>query len=253
MRILSGAYQPDAGEIIISDQERVLKDPRDAYEHGIGMVYQEQSLVPNISVAENIYLGNESQFTRFSRISWKDMNAAARKQLAKVGLDIDPTTVTERLTYAQRQMIELAKVLTLEDRTDHRLLILLDEPTSVLEKAEIDLLFARVRALRDRASFIFVSHRLDEVLEISDRIYVMKDGEIVTAMAPKEATISELHQAMVGRSLQSEYYREYDQVHPDETVVLEADSISSPGNYTNVSFTLRAGDVLGIAGVVGAG
>ena len=112
------------------------------------------------------------------------------------------------LDFAARQMVELAKALTLEEHAAGHLVILLDEPTSVLERAEIDILFARVRALKSRASFIFVSHRLDEVLELSDRIYVMKDGAVVAELAAADADVATLHQLMVGRSLQAEYYRE---------------------------------------------
>ena len=114
----------------------------------------------------------------------------------------------DTLSFASRQMVELAKALTLEENAGDHLVILLDEPTSVLERAEIDILFARVRALKSRASFIFVSHRLDEVLELSDRIYVMKDGAVVADLRSSEADTTKLHHLMVGRSLQAEYYRE---------------------------------------------
>ena len=123
-------------------------------------------------------------------------------------VDVDPRTRAADLDFATRQMVELAKALTLEEQADGHLVILLDEPTSVLERAEIEILFARVRALKARASFVFVSHRLDEVLELSDRIYVMKDGAVVADLAAGEADVTALHQLMVGRSLQAEYYRE---------------------------------------------
>jgi ribose transport system ATP-binding protein len=253
MRILTGVYQPDGGQIVLHGKPTVIRGPRDAYQQGIGMVFQEQSLLPNITVAENIFLANEQQFCRFGVLSWPALSAAARKQLEKVGLDIDPMAVTSTLNFAQRQMVELAKVLTLEERTHEQILILLDEPTSVLEQAEIDLLFDRVRALRARASFIFVSHRLDEVLEISDRVCVMKDGELVESMAAADADIKQLHRKMVGRSLQSEYYREHEQAVPADRPLLQVRNISVPGKYTDVSFVLRPGDVLGIAGVIGSG
>ena len=172
------------------------------------MVFQEQSLLTNLTVGENIYLGNEAQFTRFGIVDWRALYAAAARQLAKVQVDVDPRMRAEDLDFASRQMVELAKALTLEEHAGGHLVILLDEPTSVLERAEIEILFARVRALKSRASFIFVSHRLDEVLELSDRIYVMKDGAVVADLKAGDADVTKLHHLMVGRSLQAEYYRE---------------------------------------------
>ena len=177
MKVIYGAYQHDGGEVLIDGKAVRFENPRQAMQKGIGMVFQEQSLIPNLSVMENIFLGFEQQFVKLGVVNWKKMAAAARFQLAKVKLDIDPKTITSKLSFAQRQLVELAKVLTLEERVDGELVILLDEPTSVLAKEEVELLFKLVRELRSRAAFIFVSHRLDEVLELADRIYVMKDGE----------------------------------------------------------------------------
>jgi ribose transport system ATP-binding protein len=150
-------------------------------------------------------------------------------------------------------MVEMAKVLTLEERVHGHLVVLLDEPTAVLEQAEISTLFSRVRALKNRASFVFVSHRLDEVLEISDRVYVMKNGEVVAELQSAEATVSELHHLMVGRGLQSEYYRESKQRPYSDDVILAVEKLTSSGNYREVSFELHQGEILGIAGVIGSG
>jgi ribose transport system ATP-binding protein len=150
-------------------------------------------------------------------------------------------------------MVELAKALALEERTERHLVILLDEPTSVLEQRDIDILFARVRALKRRASFVFVSHRLDEILELSDRIYVMKDGRVVGNMQAGSSTVPQLHQMMVGRDRHAEYYRESRQQLPNEEIVMEARGLSVKGAYRAVDFTLHKGEVLGIAGVVGSG
>ena len=182
MRILAGVYRPDRGTLVLGGKKLVLNNPREANLNGIGIVFQEQSLLPNLSVAENIYLGQEAAFSRFGVIRWAALHAAARRQLEKVRVNLDPGTRTSRLTFAERQMVELTKALALEERSDRPLVILLDEPTSVLEQREIDILFDRVRALRNRASFVFVSHRLDEVLSVSDRVYVMKDGRVVADM-----------------------------------------------------------------------
>src|SRR5208282_3927293 len=171
IRILAGVYRPDSGTLQLDGKPLTLDSPRAANACGIGIVFQEQSLLPNLTVAENIYLGQEREFSRAGIISWPALHRAARRQLDKVRLQIDPAVRTAHLSFAERQMVELAKALALEERTERHLVVLLDEPTSVLEQREIDILFERVRALRSRASFVFVSHRLDEVLHISDRVY----------------------------------------------------------------------------------
>jgi len=256
MRILAGVYGPDAdsGEIRMEGKPIVLRNPRDANRNGLGMVFQEQSLLLNLSVGENIYLGHEEEFMSFGVMRWGKLYAAAKRQLEKVQSSVNPATRAGELSFAERQMVELAKVLTLEERTDHHLVILLDEPTSVLERADIDILFSRVRALKQRASFIFVSHRLDEVLAISDRVYVMKDGQVV-AEKPTAAglDVHELHRLMVGRGLQAEYYRESQQHAYDRAVVLSAKDMSYQGGYHDVNFDLHKGEVMGIAGVIGSG
>ena len=142
MKVIYGAYQPDGGHVLIDGKTVRFSNPRQAMEKGIGMVFQEQSLIANLTVMENIFLGYERQFVRFGVIDWKAMAAAASAQLAKVKLAIDPATVTSKLSFAQRQLVELAKVLTLEERVDGDLVILLDEPTSVLSKDEVQLLFS---------------------------------------------------------------------------------------------------------------
>lgn len=253
MRILAGVYRPDSGTLLLDGKPLILNSPREANLQGIGIVFQEQSLLPNLTVAENIYLGQEKEFSRWGVISWPALHAAAKRQLEKVQLPIDPATRTAHLSFAERQMVELAKALALEERTERHLVILLDEPTSVLEQREIDILFARVRALRNRASFVFVSHRLDEVLDISDRVYVMKDGKVVAEMPAGETNVPELHRLMVGRELHAEYYREARQREPAQNLVMQAESLAVNGAYRNVDFTLRAGEILGIAGVIGSG
>ena len=253
MRILAGVYRPDSGTLLLDGKPLILNSPREANLQGIGIVFQEQSLLPNLTVAENIYLGQEKEFSRWGVISWPALHAAAKRQLEKVQLPIDPATRTAHLSFAERQMVELAKALALEERTERHLVILLDEPTSVLEQREIDILFARVRALRNRASFVFVSHRLDEVLDISDRVYVMKDGKVVAEMPAGETNVPELHRLMVGRELHAEYYREARQRDPAQNLVMQAESLAVNGAYRNVDFTLRAGEILGIAGVIGSG
>ncbi|MCV6592199.1 MAG: sugar ABC transporter ATP-binding protein [Silicimonas sp.] len=253
MKVIYGAYQPDGGTISIDGKTMRFQNPRQAMEHGIGMVFQEQSLITNLTVMENIYLGYEQQFVRFGVIDWKAMAAAARAQLAKVKLDIDPATITSQLSFAQRQLVELAKVLTLEERIDGDLVILLDEPTSVLAQEEVELLFQIVRDLTKRASFIFVSHRMDEVLSLSDRIYVMKDGEVVDVVSHDAADVDAIQHKMVGREVDKEYYREQKQKPYDAaTTLVSFDSVSADG-FQDISFDLHAGEVLCLVGTEGSG
>src|SRR5260370_12066014 len=220
MRILSGTQSPDSGTLSLDAKPLRLRSARDAARNGIGMVFQEQSLLLNLSVAQNIYLGQEAAFTRFGVVNWRAMRKAALRQLGKIGVDIDVAARTADLSFAARQMVELAKALTLEDSTNCPLTILLDEPTSVLAREDIDILFARVRSLKARASFVFVSHRLEEVLEVSDRVYVMKDGEVVGEYRPDEVTAPQLHEIMVGRGLHSGYYTQPQPAPPPPPLLL---------------------------------
>ncbi|NRB03276.1 MAG: sugar ABC transporter ATP-binding protein, partial [Rhodobacteraceae bacterium] len=254
MKVIYGAYQPDGGTVTIDGKTMRFANLRQAMDHGIGMVFQEQSLITNLTVMENIFLGYEQQFVRFGVINWSAMAEAARHQLAKVKLDIDPSTITSKLSFAQRQLVELAKVLTLEERVDGDLVILLDEPTSVLAKEEVELLFQIVRDLTNRASFIFVSHRMEEVLDLSDRIYVMKDGEVVDVVSHDEANKDAIQHKMVGRDVDKEYYREQkQQAYDSSNVLLKFDGVSNGARFQDVSFDLHAGEVLCLVGTEGSG
>ncbi|KPH01596.1 ABC transporter ATP-binding protein [Pseudomonas sp. RIT-PI-q] len=253
MKILTGVYQPDEGHLELDGSPILLDGPRGATANGIAMVYQEQSILLNLSVAENLFMGREDEFSRLGCLNWKKLHRAARLQLAKVNLDIDPGMLCSELSFGQRQMIELAKALALEERTDGHLVILLDEPTSALEQKEIDTLFRLVRQLKSRASFIFVSHRLDELLDLSDRVYVMKDGEVVAQMPAAEATKDRLHTLMVGRSLHTEFYRESLQQPCLPEVVMSARELALDGCFASLDFDLHRGEILGIAGVIGSG
>ncbi len=253
MRIMTGAYQYFDGEYLLNGRSVAFTSPSDAAQHGVGMMFQEQSLLPNLTVGENIYLGAEHAFSRGGFINKHALYEAAARQLAKVRANVSPRARTSDLDFAARQMVELAKVLTLEERVDGHLLVLLDEPTSVLEQADIDILFERIRELRSRASFVFVSHRLDEVLAISDRIYVMKDGRVEAEMAAANADVPQLHRLMVGRHQRAEFYRESLQQPYRPEVLLSAKNLTVDGQYRDVSFDLHAGEVLAIAGVIGSG
>jgi ribose transport system ATP-binding protein len=253
LKVLNGVYKPDTGVIAIDGNPVSIASPRQAFDSGIAMVFQEQSVLPTLTVAENIFLGREEEFLTLGLISKRRMNEAARKELEKVQLRIDPATRCAELSFADRQMVEIAKALSLDSRIKGHVTILLDEPTSVLEKREVDLLFSIVRSLKERASFVFISHRLEEVLEISDRVYVLRDGKCVKELPAKDATVKDLHQLMVGRQLHHEYYREARQATPQAEIVLSCKALAKDGAFSDISFDLHAGEVLGIAGVIGSG
>ena len=253
LKILIGVYQPDEGEVLVGGQNVRPRSVKEASDCGLAMVFQEQSLLSNLTVRENIFLGNEEPFMRYGVINWKKMDQAAQKQLEKVELDLSPSTYTDTLNFATRQMVELARVMTLEDRTKRHPIIILDEPTTVLEGGEVELLFKRLRNLKERASIIFVSHHLDEILEITDRVYVFKDGQNVAERVTSETNVSELHQLMVGRELKGEYYREGKQATPAEDVVLSIRNLTKKGSYYDVNLDLHRGEIVGLAGVLGSG
>jgi len=253
MKVIYGAYQHDGGEVLINERPTRFANPREAMQKGIGMVFQEQSLITNLSVMENIFLGFEQQFVRFGVINWKKMADAAKKQLAKVHLDVDPYTTTSKLSFAQRQLVELAKVLTLEERVRGDLVILLDEPTSVLAKEEVKLLFKLMRELTARTSFIFVSHRLDEVIEISDKIYVLKDGEVVDVVKQADAVVENIQHKMVGRDISKEYYREDRQKPYRQDVLLQTSALGHDPVFSAIDLQLHRGEVLSLVGVEGSG
>lgn len=253
LKVLNGVHALDEGEIRINGRAARIADPRDAFDHGIAMVFQEQSILPTLSVAENIFLGREREFLRWGVLDKAAMNEAARMELRKVHLDVSPSAPCDALTFAERQMVEIAKAVSLDTRIEGDVVILLDEPTSVLESKEIDVLFEIVAELKNRASFVFISHRIDEVLRISDRVYVMRDGRVVAETPAAEVSVHRLHELMVGRALHHEYYREARQGAPGAEAALRARGLSSRTGFRNVSFTLRRGEILGVAGVIGSG
>ena len=254
MKIIFGAYQADDGTILIDGRQKQFTSPRDAMQNGIGMVFQEQSLIGNLSVMENIFLGREREFKKFGIIDFKKMEVAANFQLAKVGLEIDARIQTFDLSFAQRQLVELAKVLTLEERTKNNLVILLDEPTSVLSEDEVQLLFKLVNQLRERAAFIFVSHRLDEVISLSDRIYVLKDGEVVDEVTAAAARPESIQSAMVGREIDSGYYKQDERKEFDaSSVILDIKNISLRSKLKNINLKVRKSEVVCLVGTEGSG
>ncbi len=254
LKILSGVHQPDEGELLVRGEVRRFAGPRDAARAGVGIVHQEQSLVASVSVAENLLLGAEGPAVRGGVYHWSRLNAMAREQLAKIGSAIPPTAKVDSLTFAQRQMVEIAKALSVEDQVQTEPIVVFDEPTSVLDAEDTEVLFAQIERLRQRASVVFVSHRLDEVLRVSDRVYVLKDGRCVAERTPDDVDVQELYRLMVGRESTGGYYREDEQRPVDGAEeLLGVTDLTRRGCFEDVSFGVRRGEVLGIAGVIGSG
>ena len=254
LKILAGLYRPDSGEIVLRGQGVALRSIAAANDVGIGMVFQEQSVLPNLSVAENIMLGYEDEALRYGVYNWGKLNELATAQLAKLDSKIPATAQVASLSFADRQVVEIAKVLSVAERARHGPIILLDEPTSVLEAEEVDIVLTMVRRLREFASVVFISHRLDEVLRISDRIYVMTNGRVVAERSPNSLDIAELQQLMLGHELNQEYARRTSRSADSEPPVrLSVRRLTRARKFEAVTFDLRAGEILGIAGVEGSG
>lgn len=252
LKILTGIEQPDTGTLELRGKKATLRGVINANTQGIAMVFQEQSLLENITVGENVLLGNEGSTVKFGVYNWGELNQAAQKYLDIVGGNLKAEMATGQLSFAKRQMVEVAKALASGERGDDEPVILLDEPTSVLEHEEIQTLFSIVRELRKRASVVFVSHRLDEVLEICDRVYVMRDGEVVGECDPATASHDDLFTMMVGEDVSTGYYHDEAQVPPQPAARLEVSGLSG-GSFRDVSFSIARGEVLTIMGVQESG
>ena len=245
IKILGGIYQPNGGRILINGTEVKMTDIGEARAHGIGIIHQEIVLVPYLTVAENIFLGREPK-TKLGFVDKKKMNAEASRMVSGLGLDIDVTTVLENLTIAQQQMVEIVKASSFNVK-----ILVMDEPTSSLSDEEVEKLFDTIERLKnDGVSIIYISHRMEELFRISDRVTVIRDGTYVGTKITKETNAGELVAMMVGRTLESFYTRTYNE--PGEAV-LEVKNLCREGVFKDVSFAVHAGEILGFSGLVGSG
>ncbi len=253
LKILSGAQQPDAGEISLGGVPTTFNSPHDAQRLGIVTIYQEFTLAPNMTVAENVFIGREPGAGPF--VNWRRMAAETRAITDRLGLGLKPFALVRDLSVAEQQMVEIARALSMKSR-----LIVMDEPTSALSSTEVEKLFRIVRDLRTQGlSIIFVTHRLEEVMEICDRYTVLRDGRLVDGGKIAGTTIEGIIRLMVGRQVDALF------AHREEAkageVALKVEGLSRRGkaqdqNATvldNVSLEVRRGEILGVAGLVGAG
>ncbi|MCB0058306.1 MAG: sugar ABC transporter ATP-binding protein, partial [Caldilineaceae bacterium] len=245
IKIITGIHQPDGGEIVFNGQSVTFSDPRDSLQMGIAAIYQELSLFPDLNVAENIFVGRQITGTG-GRIDWRKLYQEAGQLLSSLGVDLDLKRKARSLSIAQQQMIEIARAFSIDAQ-----ILIMDEPTSSLTLNEVEDLFRLVRELRDRGTaIVFISHRLEELFEIADRVTVLRDGTYIDTRDLKDVTRDDLIRLMVGRTITNLFPK---QEVPAGEVALKVESLTCQGVFEDISFELHKGEILGMAGLVGAG
>lgn len=245
MKVLSGAYRKDSGTITLESREVDIKNPRQAQQLGIGAIHQELNLVPQLTVAENIFLGREPKVVT-GVINQNQLFKEGQKQLDLLGVSLDARRIVKNLSVAQQQMVEVSKALSLRARV-----LIMDEPTSAMTEQEIQELFATIRRLKEEGvSIVYISHRIEEIFEICDRVTVLLDGNKVGTYPVAGMTKQELVRLMVNRELKERFPKTKASVGEE---VLRIEHLSRKGVLNDISFSLRRGEVLGIAGLLGAG
>jgi ribose transport system ATP-binding protein len=243
--IIAGSKEPSTGTMSWRGATYAPASPREAIDIGVGLIHQEMRLLPHLTIAENVYVGRYPM--RYGRVDHAAMIAKASEQLKRLGVTIPATRRVEGLSTANQQLIEIAKALSLDAR-----LLILDEPTASLGGAEVELLFRQIERLRaDGVGIIYISHRLDEIRQIADRIVVLRDGAKVQEFEKGDVPVRTIVESMVGRSLDRMFPH---MPEPSDEVTLQVENLTSPtGDFRDVSFSVRKGEIFGIAGLVGAG
>jgi len=245
IKIISGFHQPNSGEILLNGASVHFSDTRESQQAGIAAIYQELSLFPDLDVAENIFVGRQPIIWG-GRIDWRKLYKDAEDLMTSLGVHLDLKQKARSLSIAQQQMVEIARAFSINAR-----ILIMDEPTSSLTLSEVADLFRLVRRLRDQGTgIIFISHRLEELFELADRVTVMRDGAYVDTRQMKDITRDDLIRMMVGRTITDLFPKQ--DVKPGD-VVLKVDHLTREGSFRDISFELRRGEILGMAGLVGAG
>ncbi len=245
VKILTGALRRDSGRIEVFGREVAINTPHDAVRAGIAAIYQEPSLVPYLTVAENIFLGREPR-RRGGFVDWSRLFSDAARALALIGAEVSPRALVANLSVAGRQMVEIAKALSAGAR-----ILIMDEPSAALTPKDIEALFQQIRLLKSRGvSVIYISHRLGEIFEVADRATVLRDGKVVATAPVAELDEATLARLMVGRSIPER--AEFGE-RPVGEVLLRVEGVSAAGRVFDCSLQVRAGEIVGIAGLVGAG
>lgn len=247
IKLLGGVHRPDGGTIVFDGKETIFNSTQESQESNISVIYQEFNLVPDLSVAENIFIGREPKSAGGLLINWKKLNADAKNILDRLDSDIDTKKYVADLPVAERQMTEIAKALSFESK-----LIIMDEPTATLTDKEVRKLFEIVKKLREEGvSIIYISHRMEEAFELSDRITVLRDGEKIGTKRTGETNENEIIEMMVGKVVKD--YFEETESKTGEEVVMEVRNYEIADYVEDVSFKLHRGEILGVAGVIGSG
>jgi ABC-type sugar transport system ATPase subunit len=253
MKVLSGVYSPDGGSIAINGKQVTLTSPNQAQQLGISIIYQEFNLFPNMSVEENIFIGREPSHAGL--VDRKTLRVNSREMLTRVGVRLDPRAMVSDLSVAQQQMVEIAKALSFNAR-----IVIMDEPTSALTDTEVSALFAIIRSLKQQnLGVVFISHRIEEVLEICDRISVLRDGQNAGELETKKATPAAIVQMMVGRPMSDLYQKAASEIVGEPVLEVAhlsratARSDTSATAIHDISLTVRKGEIVGVAGLVGSG
>jgi rhamnose transport system ATP-binding protein len=245
VKILAGLYLPDKGDFTIDGHPVSFRTVADSKAAGISVIYQEPTLFPDLTVAENIFIGRQPR-NRLGLVSRTAMREKAHDLFAQLGVPIDPDRLAEGLSIADQQIIEIAKAISLDARV-----LVMDEPTAALSGAEVERLFAVARGLRDKgAGILFISHRFEEVFGLCDRITVMRDGRYVATHDIPKTSVGEVVREMVGRDIETLFPKEDAEI---GDVVLEVEHLTRAGVFDDVNLTVRAGEIVGLAGLVGAG
>jgi ribose transport system ATP-binding protein len=246
MKVLCGAYRPDAGSFFHHGREVEIASPADARRFGIAVIFQDFSLVPYLDIAQNIFLGREFRGRLPGTIDRRRIHVEARRVLDMIGFDVDPRLPVHRLGVAQQQMVEIAKALSQDAQ-----ILVMDEPTAALSDRETERLFALIGNLkRQGVAIVFISHRLAEVFALADRISVLRDGRKIASLDPAETDPDALVKLMVGRAIDRTYARRF--ATPGE-VVLEVKGLAADNGIADINLTVRAGEIVGLSGLVGSG
>ncbi|MEH6728300.1 MAG: sugar ABC transporter ATP-binding protein, partial [Hyphomicrobiales bacterium] len=247
MNVIDGILRPDSGEIRFDGQLVDIASPAIAQRLGIGFVHQEIALCPDISVSENIFMAT-TNISRAPLMNYAKLTQKAADVLRRLG-DIDPTTLVRNLSISQQQLVEIAKALTLDCRV-----LILDEPTAALTEKEAQILFDIMRNLVSQGiSIIYISHRMVEILDNCDRVSVFRDGQYIVTRDVADTTPTEIVNAMVGRVIDKLYPEKQSEDEKSDTVILSVRNLTERTRFTDISFDLREGEILGFAGLIGAG